>query len=135
VRVLLDANVLISALLAKTGAPARLLRLCVEGDLELVICPALLLEVEGTLSRKKLRARVDASDVTRFLNELAAVAEVVGDPEASPSLRSADPDDDYLLALAARERVPLISGDAHLLALRDRAPVYSPRDFLDELEQ
>jgi putative PIN family toxin of toxin-antitoxin system len=135
VRVLLDANVLISALLAKTGAPARLLRLCIEGDLELVICPALLLEVEETLGRKKLRARVDPSEATRFLDELAAIAEVVPDPETQPPLRSADPDDDHLLALAAREKVPLVSGDDHLLALSDRAPVYSPRDFLDELEE
>jgi hypothetical protein len=29
--------------------------------------------------------------------------------------------------------VPLVSGDEHRLALRDRAPVFSPRDFLERL--
>ncbi len=48
-------------------------------------------------------------------------------------LRSEDPGDGYLLALAARERAPLVTGDAHLLALADRVPVFSPREFLDKL--
>lgn len=133
-RVLLDADVLISALLSRTGTPARLLALCVEGDLELVACPALLLEVEQTLGRRKLRARVDPAEASRFLADLAEAAELVGDPEHPASFRSADPADDYLLALATRENVPLVSGDEHLLALRDRAPIFSPRDFLETLK-
>lgn len=106
-----------------------------EGELELVLCPALLREIERTLARPKVRSRVDASDAGRFLALLVEVAESVPDPEEPPPVRSSDPDDDYLLALAARERVALVSGDDHLQALRDRAPVYSPREFLDRLER
>jgi predicted nucleic acid-binding protein len=61
------------------------------------------------------------------------LGEVVRDPEGPPAVRSSDPGDDYLVALAARENVPLVSGDDHLLVLRDRAPVFSPREFLDQL--
>lgn len=130
-RVLLDANVFVSALLSKTGAPARLLQLWSGGELELVVCPALIGELERILARPKVRARVDPVRAKRFLALLEEGGELVPDPRDPPPVRSTDPDDDYLLALAARERVPLVSGDTHLLALRNRSPVFSPREFLD----
>ena len=52
------------------------------------------------------------------------------DPEGPPPMRSADPDDDYLIALAHGNRAALVSGDSHLLDLADRAPILSPADFL-----
>jgi uncharacterized protein len=133
VRVLLDANVLVSALLSRAGAPARLVAMWLEGEFELVVCPALLVETKGALARPKLRARIPLEDAERFMDMVGELAEVVPDPEGPPVVRSSDPGDDYLLALAAREQVPLVSGDDDLLALRDRAPVFSPRDFLDRL--
>lgn len=131
-RAVLDANVLVSALLSRTGSPARLVEHWLSGELEIVVCPTLLDEVERTLAAPKLRA-VDPSDATRFVSLLRDLAEVVDDPAAEPTVRSDDPDDDYLIALAERERVPLVSGDGHLLALRGRIPVSSPREFLGEM--
>lgn len=49
---------------------------------------------------------------------------------------SADPDDDYLWALAAsHEDVYLVSGDPHLLALTSLGPVviFSPRRFWNDI--
>jgi putative PIN family toxin of toxin-antitoxin system len=135
VRAVLDANVFVSALLSKRGAPARLVSLWSKGELELVVSPALLRELEDIFARPRLRARIDPGEVERFMALLAADAEMVPDPEAPPPLRSSGPEDDYLLALAACGQVPLISGDQHLLALRDQAPVYSSREFLDQLER
>jgi uncharacterized protein len=132
-RVLLDANVLVSALLSRVGAPALLLQAWLDARLELIVCPSLVAEVERTLARPKLAGRLAPEDRERFVRLLSELAEFVPDPEGPSPVRSTDPEDDYLLALAARERVPLVSGDAHLLALREDAPVFSPRAFLDEL--
>ena len=53
-------------------------------------------------------------------------------PSARPL--SADPDDEYLVDLArAAEADVLVSGDAHLLELRDRLPVMTPAEFLARL--
>jgi uncharacterized protein len=131
-RVLLDANVLVSALLSRAGAPARLVALWREAEFELVVCPALLSETKRALASPKLRGRLDPEQAERFIEQVAELGEVVPDPEGPPTVRSSDPGDDYLLALAERENVPLVSGDDRLLALRDRAPVFSPRDFLDQ---
>jgi hypothetical protein len=43
--------------------------------------------------------------------------------------------DDYLLALAERERAILVSADRHLLALADRFPVVSASTFLETLTE
>ena len=134
-RVLLDANVLVSALLSRAGAPARLVGLWLEAEFELVVCPALIAETKRALAHPKLRSRIDPKMAERFLEQVAELGEVVRDPEGPPVVRSSDPGDDYLLALAERENVPLISGDEHLLTLRDRAPVFSPREFLERLER
>jgi uncharacterized protein len=133
VRALLDANVLLSALLSRVGSPAHLLTLWLDAAFELVVCPELLTEVERALGQPKLRTRIKPDDAKRFVELLSELAEVVPDPEGPPPVHSEDPGDDYLLALAAREQVPLVSGDRHLLALRGRAPVFSPREFLDRL--
>ena len=132
-RALFDANVFVAALLSRTGPPARLIELWLDAAFELVVCPALLVEVERALGHPKLRSRVEPADAQRFVELVSELAEMAPDPDRPPPVRSADPDDEYLLALAAREQVPLVSGDNHLLALRDRAPVVSPRDFLDRL--
>jgi predicted nucleic acid-binding protein len=57
-------------------------------------------------------------------------ATVIEDPSGEPPLRSDDPGDDHLIALAAAERAALVSGDRHLLALADRLPIHSAADFL-----
>jgi putative PIN family toxin of toxin-antitoxin system len=133
VRAVLDVNVLISALISSAGAPAGIVRQCLEGDFELVVSPALIAEAQRTLALPKLRARIEQADADRFIELLMDRAELVPDPDEPAAIRSTDPGDDYLLALAASAQAPLVSGDEHLLALRDRAPIFSPRDFLEQL--
>jgi uncharacterized protein len=133
VRALLDVNVLISGLLTRTGAPARLLSKWLEGEFELVVTEHLLAELEATLARPKLRRRFDKADVSGFLELLRGLAEGVEDPDTDPIITSRDPKDDYLIAAAASARATLVTGDAHLLDLEGSIPVLSPRAFLDSL--
>jgi putative PIN family toxin of toxin-antitoxin system len=135
VRAVLDANVVVSALLSRVGAPARLLELWLEGEFELVVCKILLDEVRRTLGQQNISRRVPPDDALRFVRLLQELGEVVEDPSGPAAIHSADLGDDYLLALAARERTSLVSGDAHLLVLGDRLPISSPRAFLDQLER
>ena len=134
-RAVLDANVLVSALISRVGAPARLVELWLEGEFELVVCKTLLDEVQRTLDQPTISGRVASEDALRFIWLLQEVGEVVADPEGPPPVHSDDPGDDYLLALAARERTPLVSGGAHVLGLSDRLPISSPRAFLQQLER
>lgn len=57
------------------------------------------------------------------------------DTAKAPPISSSGAGDDYLIALAAERNAALVSGDRHLLDLKGRIPVYSPRDFLGLLER
>jgi putative PIN family toxin of toxin-antitoxin system len=134
VRVVLDANVIISALLSRSGSPAAVLRAWQDGRFELIVSWLLLSELERALAYPKLRRRISADEAEALTSWLRRFATVSPDPGAPPPLRSADPGDDYLLALAAAEDALLVSGDDHLLSLRDRLPIHTPASFLALLE-
>lgn len=129
-RAVLDANVLISALLSRTGAPARLLLAWQEGRFELIVSPGLLDELGRALAYPKLQRLVPATDAEAFVAWLSRSAILARDPAGPPPARSVDPGDDYLLSLAADQRAVLVSGDSHLLALAGDFPIHTPARFL-----
>ena len=128
-RAVLDVNVLISAVLSPTGAPARLLLAWQAGAFELIVSPALLAELARALGYPKLRRLVPAVDADAYVDWLERSATVVHDPDGPPPVRVVDPGDDYLVALAADQRAMLVSGDRHLLALAEDFPVITPARF------
>jgi putative PIN family toxin of toxin-antitoxin system len=133
-RAVLDPNVLISALLSPSGPPAQLLLAWRSGRFELIVSEMLLAELERALGYPKLRRRIsdqDAHDVGQWLQREATIRP---DPSDPPALRSVDPNDDYLIALAAAEGAVLVSGDDHLLRLASPA-IDSPAAFLARLTE
>jgi uncharacterized protein len=133
-RAVLDPNVIISATLSPGGSPGRLFRSWLEGAYELVVSPLLMDELERALGYSKLRDRVTTEETQELLEVLARAGVTVRDPDVPPEVRSPDPDDDYLIALASISRSVLVSGDGDLLGLSDQIPVYSPAQFLAMIE-
>lgn len=134
-RAVLDVNVLISAILSPTGAPARLLLAWQTGAFELIVSPALLAELARALGYPKLRRLVPAADADAYVDWLERSATVAHDPDGPPPVRAVDPDDDYLVALAADQRAILVSGDRHLLSLAEDFPVMRPARFVAVLAE
>lgn len=134
-RAVLDPNVVISGVLSSKGAPADVLQAQAAGEFELVASQQLLDELERALAYRRLRRHISKQDAPNLVRWITESAVVVPHPAAEPPVRSADPDDDYLVALAASTVSVLVSGDKHLLALRDEIPVFTPRAFLDLLAQ
>lgn len=129
-RAVLDPNVIISATLSPGGTPGRAFRLWFEGAYELVVSAMLLEELERALGYPKLQDRVPAAEAHELLEILARSGTSFQDPDKAPDIRSPDPDDDYLIALAAESRSVLVSGDSDLLGLSGQIPVRSPVEFL-----
>jgi putative PIN family toxin of toxin-antitoxin system len=100
------------------------------GEFELVVSPALLDELTRALAYPKLRRHITEQDAAAVLRWLSGSATSVCDADQAAPLHSADPGDDYLIALASSQSAALVSGDRHLLDLAERIPVFSPRDFL-----
>jgi putative PIN family toxin of toxin-antitoxin system len=133
VRAVLDPNVLISALLSRDGTPARVLRAWLEGAFELIVSEGLLGELARALAYPKLRARVTPTEASGLIELLRRSARMLDDAHRPPSVRSPDPGDDYLIALAEAGQALIVSGDTHLLGLAGQAPVVAPAHFLAQL--
>ncbi|MDA8395871.1 MAG: putative toxin-antitoxin system toxin component, PIN family [Candidatus Dormibacteraeota bacterium] len=135
-RVVVDANVFISAVINPRGAPGRLVDSARSGQYVLVVSPLLLAEVEEVLGRDRVRRRLPPGAAERFLTELRALAELAPDARHPLPPVTRDPDDDYLVALAREAAVDcLVTGDADLTSLVELSPpVWSPAAFLARLD-
>jgi putative PIN family toxin of toxin-antitoxin system len=130
-RVVLDSGVLVSALITPSGVSGQILGEIREGAAELIASSLLLEELERVLRRDKFRRYLDLAAVEEYVDRLRIDATVATDPRDLPRLRSADPKDDYLIALAKSQNAVLVSGDSHLLDLRgDGAPILAPSELL-----
>lgn len=134
-RVVIDPGVLIAPLISPKGAPRALLQAWIEGAFELIVSSKLLSELERVLKREKFRSYVGLREVNQYLGLLRRFATIAPDVQFTQKF-SPDPDDDYLIALAASQSADcLISGDTHLTDLTQTPiPVFTPRAFLQELE-
>ncbi|MCI0628518.1 MAG: putative toxin-antitoxin system toxin component, PIN family [Acidobacteria bacterium] len=138
-RAVLDANVLVSALIRPKGPPGQVVvRLLRDRAFTLVTSPAILTEVRRSLAYPRVRKHLTASD--QDLDLWVASLALVGEP-VEGSLRIAavaeDPEDDKYIAAALEGRAQfIVTGDAHLLALKiyEGVRMVTPRVFLGLLK-
>lgn len=134
-RVVLDPNIAISALITPNGTTGQVVRAGLSGRYRTIVCPGLLEELDDVLRRPKLRRWFTTDDAAEFLADLIGLAETYPDTSDPPPI-CRDPDDDYLLALAVQAHADLlVSGDHDLLSLGwPPVEIISPRAFLDRLD-
>jgi len=138
IRVLADANVLVSAALARDPrAPSvLLLDAALDGRVELITSPALVREIASVLARPRLRRYLSLEEAERFVADLAGVTALTADAPLPYPAVCRDPPDDYLDALAREgDAEAIVTGDADLLSLKEPGlSVITPPDLLDRLE-
>jgi hypothetical protein len=131
-RVVLDTNVLVSALLVESSPPAQLIAQWRQGRFTLLTAAPQLDELMRVTRYPKIRARLRPALAGRLINDLREIAVVV--ETLLPVDLSPDPYDNYLLAIATGgEADYLVTGDkADLLALGNhaRTRIVSVRDFI-----
>lgn len=133
-KAVLDPNVLTASLLSRVGAPAKIILEWLNGAFELLSSPKLLEELEETLAYRRIQKRVTKDEGKNFITLLKLSGTATEDSSELPAIRSRDPDDDYLLALAVKESAVLVTGDKDLLDLNGTLPIYTPKQFLDLLQ-
>jgi putative PIN family toxin of toxin-antitoxin system len=134
-RAVLDTNVYVAGALSSKGPPARLLGALADGAFDAVVCPLLLDELRGVLTRQRIADRIEPDVADGFVAWLERFASAVPDPDPIEPV-SPDPGDDYLVAFARESGAPfIVTGDSHLLGigLRDPAAV-APATFAALLE-
>jgi putative PIN family toxin of toxin-antitoxin system len=113
-RVVLDTNVLISAILFG-GKPRLILEKAIRGEVRLCLSEPILDELKGVLQRSKFDY---SPEVIQFiLRELMGIADFVN-PSETLNVVLEDPEDNRILECAVEaEANCVISGDFHLLKL------------------
>jgi uncharacterized protein len=116
-RVVLDTNVLLTALISPSSTSAQILTVWRDRKIAVVTAAEQIEEIARVTRYPKIRARLLPALAGRLVNRLRDVAIVV---ENLPTLdRSPDPDDNYLLALAEVGQAQLlVTGDKPLLRLK-----------------
>ena len=131
-RVVVDTNVLVSALIKIDSNPARILTLWRTGVIELVVSPEILEEVVRVLAYPRIRKYVSADEADRYIALLRMHTQVIR-PAEDLHVVDADPDDDKFLALAVACNADcVVSGDGHLLSIETYAGIriLTPSDFM-----
>jgi hypothetical protein len=130
-RVVLDTNIIVSALLAPAGKPAAIIRIWLDGKFTLLTCAAHVDELRSTLQKPRVSERIKPHKAGRLVNQIKNLAE---DIDPLPRVeRSPDPTDDFLLAMSEGGKADyLVTGDkTGLLALahHEGTRIVSARDF------
>ena len=133
-RVVLDTNQHISAIIRPNGHPAQIVKLWRIGLIELAISPFILEEFETVVHRPRIQQKHNLSDadIAEYLEVLRTFAVLVPGTIIVNAVPD-DPDDDIIIGCAIdSEADVIVSGDQHLLSLGSYQgiPIVKAVDFL-----
>ncbi len=132
-RVVVDTNTLVSAMLFADSVPGRAVAAILAKGVLLVSADTVT-EVVDVIARPKFERYLSLTDRRRFMSALVREAELVDVQRHVVACR--DPRDDKFLSLAlAGAATAIVTGDADLLALHpfEGCPILSPAVVLADL--
>jgi len=127
--IVLDINVLISAIIFGR-APRTILERVIAGKVRCVLSIAILDELRDVLQRPKFG--LTPEQAITVIEELSGVCEILNPPRRLRTIK-ADPDDNRVLECALEAQADaIVTGDAHLLKLRQfrGIAIVTPAEFL-----
>jgi len=138
-RVVIDTNIFVSALLSKTGAPAQVIDAWQSRKFLVITSDAAILEVERVLKELATTGKFTISDeeIKSVINLLQKDALLVSGRTEAIGAVPEDPDDENFLSIALEgEAKIIISGDKHLLGLATyrNISIQTAREFINSLK-
>ena len=138
-KVVLDTNIFVSALINPHGKPAQILDYVFENRIRLFISPPIVEELERVLSYPKLANRhgLEGEDLKEFVSYLLSITALVKEEPLIEAILD-DPSDNKYLSCALNAKADfIISGDAHLLNLGEYEGIriITPAQLLEILER
>lgn len=132
-RVVLDTNALVSAFLKPRSKPAKILRLILQGNLEIIISEPILSEYQEVLTRPKLRLNSFGVQATLSVIRLTGIRA----PALAKTFELPDENDiPFLEAALAADADVLITGNSRHFpeALCSGQVVMTPANFLENFQ-
>ncbi|MBI5653575.1 MAG: putative toxin-antitoxin system toxin component, PIN family [Chloroflexi bacterium] len=137
-KVVLDTNVLVSALIMKQGKPGQIIAQAHERTFSLLLADGILQETRVALHYKHIQKRFHPTDqsIEDFLSKLRVICTMVVIQQIEKIIPQ-DPPDNIVLACAVEGGADyLVSGNLHLLDLKQHrgVKIVTPAQFLEILK-
>lgn len=129
IRIVLDTNVVVSAMLNSSGTAADVLRLALNKHVQLCVSEAILEEYDGVLRRPKFRrpARV----VSALMKAIRATADKV-EPNETLAVSGDEADNRFLECAKAAGADYIVTGNQqHFPATLGRTRIINPRQLVE----
>lgn len=133
IRVILDTNIFVS--MALGGRVGKINDAWRRNNFSLVVSDEIVSEYLNVLQRPKFRLR--STTIALIINRVYRKAEFVSPTEQVVAIQADPTDNKFLEAAVARKVDFIVSGDKHLLELKEfrSIPILSAREFLVRLEE
>lgn len=133
--VVVDTNLLVSAVITSHGNAAKILELFRKNLIEIVISEEIVIEIQRVLNYPKIRKRHGWSqeETEWFIKGIKRFCIIVTPRGYSGSIVTQDSSDDKFLRCAVAGEVDyIVTGDSHLLKLGQYSgiPIITPRQLL-----
>lgn len=133
IRVVLDTNIVVSAMLKPDTLPEAILNLAIDGKIQLCVSEPILAEYEQVLRRPRLG--IDSKKVSLAMEQIRKAGRLVA---ASKAVTAAyDPDDNKFLecAQAAHADYLVTGNQRHFPGHWKKTQVIGPRELIEALIQ
>ncbi len=138
-KILLDTNVFVSALINPHGKPAQILNYVFENKIRLFTSPSIIEELQRVLSYPKLVKRhgLEKQELKEFISDLLSIMSLVEGKKAIELIAEDPADNNYLSCAVDAKADFIVSGDTHLLNLGEYegTQIITPTQFLGVLEK
>lgn len=132
-KLVLDTNIIISALIGKHGAPAKLFEKLILGEIENYTSKEIIEEIVEVLNRKEITKRT-TKEARTFLLEQYLVRSKVVVPKEKNIVAVHESDNKFIdTAIEAKAKF-IISGDEHLLEIKKfgEIKITTAKEYLGE---
>jgi len=138
-KVVLDANIFVSALINPHGKPAQILNYVFENKIRLFTSSSIIEELERVLSYSRLMKRhgLEKEELKEFISDLLSIMSLVEERKTIEVIMD-DPSDNKYLSCALNAKVDfIVSGNVHLLNLKEYEGIRitTPAQLLEIMER
>lgn len=137
--VVIDANIILSAAISKTGLPNHLLELFFsKGSFEIIVSPLIIAEWYQCVSRKSIQkaARASETQLQSFIASIITRSTIVEDSASAQGICRDPKDDMYISAALDGNALFIVTGDDDLLDLTavESVSIVNARQFYNWLQ-
>ncbi|MFH1586994.1 MAG: putative toxin-antitoxin system toxin component, PIN family [Candidatus Diapherotrites archaeon] len=136
IKIVLDTNIIISALLCSEGSSAKILEKIIAGEIESFTSSGIIEELREVLDRKEVKERVEKRARFFLLENFYGLSEIVEPEGKIDVVREHKADNKFIEVAVEAGAKYLVTGDRHLLKVGGfkSVNIVKPKRFLEILE-